>query len=396
MVEAALGIFTSFSLTFSGLAVVNIIFLLAILFRGGSFKDKKIILIGSIFAAWVLFSVLATSFINPQLSLGFRELIQVVFSLQYILLAYKLSVDFERIGIWVARAAVAYSVFILVLLVTSGSFRGFHWEPYLYYELGYGILPGWPNGLSAPLGFALWGVLQKRWVKKYIYSSAFIISAALLITSSRGALLALILIWLYHLWTLKIWLRIPFVIRVVLLCFFVYLAIILILGNATDIFLQSIFRSHDRVDIFDVSIQLIGHSPVFGYGGRTLDQIQYVMPIDLTDQTYPQTHNFILEIALRHGAVGLGLFIAFMIILFKGNLDRDKAFILVVMLILALTQDYIRNFVFLFCLYWLAYSDEKTTNVVATIDHRIPTVFSIYKTNNAHHKCVSDSNFYKC
>lgn len=379
MIEAALGIFTSFRLAFSGLALVNIIFIIALIFRGGKFKSRILTLLGLAFCAWVLISVLVASMTNPQLPFGTREVIQIVFSLQYLLLAFKLAIDYERVGVWAAMSAVVFSAVIIIALFVSGSFQGLRWEPYLYYEWGFGVVPGWPNDLSAPLGFALWGILQKKWIQKFLYPSALIVSIALLTTSSRGALLALILIWLYHFWTLRIWSRLPFAMRAALICGLVCFVVMLLLNNLTDSFLQSILRSHDRVDIADVSMQLIAMNPIFGYGGRTLDQIQFSMPIDLTDQTYPQAHNFIFEIALRHGIVGLILFLVFLFVLFKGNLDRDKTFILFVLIVLALTQDYIRDFVYLFCLYWLANSGETVKHGRDTFMRKISDSFRLSK-----------------
>lgn len=289
----------------------------------------------------------------------------------FFILAFKFELDFLKFASWFSRVTVLFAIGIILAFFLTGTYSG--WTLFSDRLWGADLFPGWPNGLSVPLGFALWGVLQKDWIKKKKYLASTIISIALFLTTSRGSMLIAIALWLWHFYTFGLLKQIPAILRVVFIVLVIGLSISLLSGYMDDNFMLSLTRTHDRESITNDSLSLIELSPIFGYGGRTLEQIDPIVSIPLGIYSDTHTHNMVLEIAIRHGVVGLILFVALLVSLLSKVKGSDQWVILICFLLLGLTQDFVRNFDYLFCLYMLAYycSDEKCScNAFPSLRHR--------------------------
>lgn len=370
MLEVFLALTASFPANLYGVMLINIVFLFTIVVRP-VIINRPVFICGFLFAAWVLVTGIAASIIYPNLEYSLRVLIQTVFSIQYFILAFKFELDFLKFASWFSRVTVLFAIGIILAFFLTGTYSG--WTLFSDRLWGADLFPGWPNGLSVPLGFALWGVLQKDWIKKKKYLASTIISIALFLTTSRGSMLIAIALWLWHFYTFGLLKQIPAILRVVFIVLVIGLSISLLSGYMDDNFMLSLTRTHDRESITNDSLSLIELSPIFGYGGRTLEQIDPIVSIPLGIYSDTHTHNMVLEIAIRHGVVGLILFVAFLVSLLSKVKGSDQWVILICFLLLGLTQDFVRNFDYLFCLYMLAYycSDEKCScNAFPSLRHR--------------------------
>lgn len=205
-------------------------------------------------------------------------------------------------------------------------------------------IPGWPNSTPIPLLFGLWLGVRKK--KPVIYILSIII--ALILTSSRAALFGIVAIVSYS--VLKsnkkskyqwIFISIPIVVAGFLLWDDILMLIYQIVPSLE--YRMSII--YDRQDIFNVSMQYFSIRPFLGFGGNTIDQI---IPIYSNVSNYGlnwgHTHNWILEVLLRYGVIGLMLFSGFMVSILLRIKDKDKQFMFFLILVLGLFQTYMRNF----------------------------------------------------
>ena len=215
-------------------------------------------------------------------------------------------------------------------------------------------IPGYPNSTAIPLLLALWLSFKKE---KIIWSKLLFI-VALVFTGSRGALLGTLLITLYFGYK-KIRTTYYFSIIFSFVLFLLFSAFVY-LNSMDTLFISQMVRSYDREDIFNTTMAYVELSPIFGYGGNTIDQLQEVNINYLPYLNWGHTHNWILEILLRYGGGGLLLFLGFIFSIFKSIKDKDGKYMFVVFLFLAFFQTFIRDFAFIFFLsYFANYSTEN-------------------------------------
>lgn len=370
MLEVLLGIFAAIPYSVESLMIVNLLFVVALVVRGAQGGNRTALIIGCLFSCWVCVSCIAARLFVLPFEFGFRELVQIAFSMQYVLLAFRLNVDYAKILVWLVRGALVFSAAIVIAFFSTGTWHnmgGFFPAERLW---GLPFFPGWPNGLSVPLGFALWAILLKGVGPKRRHLAAFLISFAMYVTTSRGAVLACALVWLYYLYSLPFWRRFPAFTKALFVVFLVAAAVLFAVTYLSDDTLYALTKSYDRESITNTSLQLIELSPVFGYGGQTLEQVQTLMPVSLGAWSAQQTHNAILEIAIRHGVPGCILLVAFFAALFSRMKGRDRWALFAILFILSLTQDFIRNFEFLFCWHLLIHFPESACSRKASASGR--------------------------
>lgn len=367
MIEILLGIFSVYPLSFSSLMLVNIVFYFAVLFRKGRFVGGFSFFLGLLFAFWVLLSGIVST-ISLGLNFGVRELIQLFFSVQYLFLAYYVELDYAKVFKSMILTGMTFSVCIILGFITTGTYlHGLEFMTNLR-MWGEGLFPGWPNGFGAMLSFSLWLALRKRYASAVICNiSSLLITVAAVLTSSRSTIVGIVIVWAYYFVKMD-WLEsLPKIVassvKVLILAFCLAVVVDLFFANADSSLIGRVTQINDREEIGDVSFELIADHPIAGYGGQTLEQLSLNSGFagGLYGLRAQHTHNMVFEILIRHGIVGFVLLALFLISLVaKRRKHPDDYAMLACLLILGLTQDYVRNFCYLFCIYLIIHYEMNS------------------------------------
>ena len=369
MIEVLLGIFSVYPLSFSSLMLANIVFYFAVLFRKGRFVGGLSLFLGLLFAAWVLLGGIIST-VSLGLSFGMRELIQLLFSAQYLFLAYYVELDYVKVFKWMVFAASAFSLLIILGFITTGTYlHGFDFMTSLR-MWGEEIFPLWPNGFGAMLSFSLWLALSGRYTSLSICKiSALLITIAAILTSSRSTIVGVVIIWTYFLLKTNRIGSLPKMVvtsvKILMFALCLVLVVNFFFANADATLIGRVTQISDREEIGDVSSELILDHPIAGYGGQTLEQLSSNSGFagGLYGLEAEHTHNMVFEIMLRHGVVGFVLLALFFASLICKRVKRSDDFaMLACLFMLSLTQDYIRNFCFLFCIYLIIHYEMSSDN----------------------------------
>lgn len=301
-----------------------------------------------LFIIWITFSTLFYSLYSGDIDT--RNITQYLFNLQYFVLI--VIIKFKSFENWIYYFSILLSIIIIGIILT----QGISYSSLRDNEVLNANIPGYPNSTSIPLLVALWLAFKRD---KIIWTKLLFI-VALILTGSRGAHLGIILVVFYFgnkkLKTNKYYLIIlPLVIFLLISSFdyFMYL---------NPIIIEQMTRSYDREDIFKTTMAYVELSPIVGYGGNTIDQLQDVKINFLPLKNWEHTHNWLLEILLRYGIVGLLFFSGFLLSVFKNIKDKDSKYMFVAFLFLAFFQTFIRDFVFIFFLAYFANYLKENNN----------------------------------
>lgn len=306
------------------------------------------------FFVWITFTTFGYAiFIN---NFDVRTVVQYLFTLQYIVLVLSINIDFERVERWTYRFSMVMAVTIVIVAVYIMFQTQFFSLRVLYNnEFAYKLFPGWPNSTPIPLLISFYVASKNR--KKIIYK--IVLFFALILTTSRGAILGVLIIIGYYTLTKikKSKKSLKFILPSLLIVTFG--ALYWIFDNSESI--SMLLRSYDRVDIFKTTMEYIKLNPIFGYGGNTIEQLGNVKINHEPLKNWGHTHNWVLEITLRYGIVGLSLFVGFMLSLWVSIKNKDQKFMFALFIFLALFQTFMRDFVFIFYLTYLSRNFEKNT-----------------------------------
>lgn len=297
-----------------------------------------------LFIVWVAVSTTVYSVETGEFSV--RLLIQFFFTLMYFVLLIPIKLNNDKFELWIYRFSVILSISIISLYVYFYLFSPAILTDDLWASK---YIPGWPNSTPIPLLMGIWLSFRKN------FSSVgkIILFIGLFITGSRIALLGGVIIILY------------FLIKNVKFkkSYIAYLFIIIVIGVAgiaywmskDPLFITKMTVSWDRVDIFYTTMAYMEQRPFLGFGGNTIDQLFNVIEISHTPvKNWGHTHNWVLEMLLRYGIIGMILFSTFIISIFVKIKDKEKRFMFAFFIGIALFQTYIRDFVFLFYLLYLS------------------------------------------
>lgn len=288
------------------------------------------------FLLFVTLSTLLYSYQNASFEV--RNIVQYIFNFQYFLLIYYLDLDYELIKKWIIKFSCLY-VFLLLLVFffiesSIGDFKS--------NLIIVSYFPGWPN--SIPLIFLTAAFLTRNMRFSWLYLLVFLF--AIILTGSRGGLLGIMLVIL-----------LPFYVnykKLIITITSIFIFILLFSFNSFNLADTSpdnrLLRSYDRLDIFMTTYSLIKERPLLGYGGNTIDQLQNIKIDHSPLINWGHTHNLLLEILLRYGIIGLFLFSLFMYYRMKDIKLKEYRYMFSVLLILALFQIFIRDFIFLYLL----------------------------------------------
>lgn len=283
-----------------------------------------------------------------------RNFSQLLFTFQYFILIVDLGIETEKIYKKIYFFGLIEALYLVV------SFLLLRGVPISFLSLftidknwGYGVIPNFPNGIVPSLLIVLFfsGKYRRRLIE------ITIIIGALLVTTSRAALVGIILILSY--WVMgKINRQRNKLLSLKLLIIVLSLVLIIIIiaipseiNNRNSELEKILLRTYDRIFLFNLFFEYFSQNPIFGYGGNTLDQISlndnYILPV-------AHTHNTIFELLIRYGVLGTIPFLLLLISLYRKIDDPDMKFLFLLLLFLSLFQVFIRDFNFLFFLYVLS------------------------------------------
>ncbi|MDO9197151.1 O-antigen ligase [Rhodoferax sp.] len=209
-----------------------------------------------------------------------------------------------------------------------------------------GYIPGWPNSAPIPLLFGLWISFRN----KFCLLGKFLIYVAIFMTFARTGLVGAFMITALFLYTYidKYIKNLKYtVISLIIFCF----ALVLIYFESE---LAAKFYYSDRADVFHFAVSYIQNRPFLGYGGNTLDQLNHISTGYTPLLPWSHAHNWILEMSLRYGVVGGGLFFLYIMSVFVKIRSVEKKIMFAILLFLALFQTFMQEFVYLFFLSYLA------------------------------------------
>jgi len=333
---------------------------------GLKIKIRKGIKTNIFFLLFIIWATTSTIIYNlSYVNFSTRSAIQFLFTLQYFIFIIEFNINIEKFEKWLYRFSLilALGMIFLFILLHQYSNIAFLYSSGRGWANGY--IPGWPSSVPIPLLFGLWLNIKKK--KSKIFG--LIIVMALLLTTSRGAMLGIVAIISYFQFKkmktnkLKWFFVITPIVVVILIFGYDTLMLIYQLVPSME---HRMGLSYDRVDILYTTFRYVSLRPLLGFGGNTIDQIIVTYGnFSKLGVNWEQTHNWILEMTLRYGVVGSVLFIGFMISILLRIQEKDKRFMFLLLLILGLFQDFMRNFSIVFLMMYL------TIDLKSTIEHEL-------------------------
>lgn len=343
--------------TVGGVMIGNI-FYYAVFIKSIALR-RSIRIIKSPITNTLLISFLIWAFISTLLfameSGGFnqRNVIQFLFTMQYLVFIIDIGIDSKLLEEWLFKYSVMLSIAIIALYFFLGEFHHFA-SLYTTRRLwAKEFIPGWPNTTPIPLIFGLWLGMRR----KNSRISQILMIVALILTSSRVALFGILAVYAYRVFVgagKRVLKWFVFLFPSILGFALLNQSLLNLLSETMPSLAYRLSVTYDRQDIFRVTMRYISIRPFTGYGGNSIDQIDYLLGnFSSFGINWGHTHNWVLEILLRYGAFGLVLFSAFMISLLLKIEDREKKFMFSLMLLLGLFQTFMRNFNVLFLMFFL-------------------------------------------
>lgn len=350
-----------------GIMVANVVYYALFLYNLVKYQSIKVNSSGIkmalflVFTIWAIISTVVYSLEYRTISL--RNIVQLVFTLQYFIFVIDLDLNLKDFEAWLFRFSIVLSLAILILYIATGQFMyltslfttGRLW--------GAAYIPGWPNTTPIPLLFGLW--ISFRQNKSFIYK-LFIIMA-LFLTTSRAALLGIAAIIAYFIvkkYKESLFKFVFALLPLVALIVFYFNDILNLIFQIVPSLKYRLSVSYDRIDIMYTTMHYVSKRPLLGFGSNSLDQvIDQFGNVSRYNIKWEHTHNWVLDILLRYGAIGLTMFTAFIGAVLLKIKDRDKQFLFFLILVLSLFQTYMRNFCILFLLVYLTMeetSDNET------------------------------------
>jgi len=335
-------------------------------FLGKGLRIKKQKITNALFFLFTMWVIISTVlFVADNGNVTMRNLMQFLFTIQYFIFIIDYKINLKKFEKWVFRFCILLSSLIIIFFISSGQYKSIS----MLYTSGrlwaQGYIPGWPNSTPIPLLVGLW--LSFRDKKHNIFKIMIIM--ALIVTSSRVALLGIALILLYSIFKkIKKKFEWTFVIFPIIVVVFIFWNdIIKWIFELLPSLQYRMSIIYDRVDIFNVTMQYFALRPITGFGGNSLDQVIDIYGnVSIYDINWQHTHNWLLDTLLRYGAIGLILFSGFLLSVLFSIKDRDKQFMFFLLLIFGLFQTYMRNFTVLFLMVYLTIDtkDDIENNMI--------------------------------
>ncbi len=342
--------FYVFSFAVKGVQILNIVYAIKILALF-LLKERKIILDWRLFFIFVYIALCFTSFFlyafNNESDI-LRNAIKVIFIFNMAIFMAPFLIIKESFE----EHVFIFSVCLACLILFAYAFfliSDVDWLTQSAKAWGGGTFPSWPNSIAIPLLLAFWIGLKKS--KNPVFLLA--ISAGIVLTFSRAALLAMIALLL----TVFIFRYKASVIRVILNPVFMLALLGSLYGyfHYAGLMGKSYTYVGDRVDIFFYTMSYIQQKPYFGFGGSTLEQLYSSAYLNYEPLLlWPHTHNFILENTLRYGLLSTIFLLMFLAQIFFHIKDIQDKIVFIIFLSLSLFQTHFQEFVYLLTLAYIA------------------------------------------
>lgn len=325
--------------------------------------DSKLLKYVCCYYIWIIMDVIIVT-LSRKYPFGVRNLIQIVFEIQYVIWALKIDIKIEKYIDYLIKIALIYSIVLIVAFVITGTFQHMDQIFGVYREWGENLFPG--NTTSAPIPF-IFALFWCLYYKKG-FAKAILITVGGLLFPSRVSLLAVLIVWFFFMYG-KMTRKLRMIICVLVGMFIIFIPeIISILSIYLPDLTYRLTLSWDRVDIFKTVYYYAQKHFCMGYGGRTLNQLYSLESyVTSTGSQWPHAHNFIFEELIRYGIIGLIFFVIIIIRLFKIIRDKKIRFIFILFMIMALFQTYMREFDYIFFICIMIYigckGDAKNVSV---------------------------------
>lgn len=358
--EFLLAFFTILIFSCKNVYILNIVFM-AILFMQ-IVKRKRIEIMSEesnkYLLAYIIWTIVDSGIVLVVEEYDFcgRNIIQILFDVQYLFLLIYADFDLRRYLKWVIIISSIYSCIVIYEFFSTGTYmhlRELFVVPYRIW--GDEFFPGNVITTPVPLLFALF-------IAFYVKSPVIIkilISLGALAFPARVSLFGVLGLWIYFLGK-----RIKPPCNVILILISIGMIFNLAwigdqINSTSPALFKRLMAGGDRASIAEDVIHFFRARPILGYGGRTLGQLYIYDPSYVSDaqkhvpdlQEWPQPHNVIWESLLRYGIVGTVFFLLFLYKYFLSVRDKDLKFMYYVMFMMGFFQTYFRNFVFLFIIY---------------------------------------------
>ncbi len=185
---------------------------------------------------------------------------------------------------------------------------------------------GWPNGYAIVTSIAAYLCFTRN---EKFWSLFLVLSA--LITFSRMAMIFFVVIFFLQAFALfrfriLVPLFILFILYIVPVLYDIYIT--------NEELLYRIFKYSDRLTILNNLLETYSQSPVFGIGNVSYTEISL-------NDIYDSYHSTFLKILVRYGPFGIFFFILLLIPNKKTKLFSLRGILLIVLLLLALPQDFL-------------------------------------------------------
>jgi len=350
--------------TIGGIMIGNILYyivLMRTIFLRRSVRIKRSPIRNGFLVCFVSWSLLSTVlFALERSAFDGRNAIQFIFTMQYLVFVVDIEIDSKLLEEWLFRFSVMLSIVIIALYLFTGEFQYFSSLFTTRRLWAQNFVPGWPNTTAIPLIIGLWLGMKKNCSRIF----RILMITALVLTSSRVAMLGILAIYMHRFFLVS---------GGKLLKWFMFTPIIFGFSFLYDHFLSFLNLTipslayrlsviYDRQDILRVTMKYVSERPLLGYGGNSLDQLNlFFGNISLYGIDWGHTHNWVLEMLLRYGTIGLVLFSAFMIISLLEIIDTQRKFMFGLLLLLGLFQTYLRNFNVLFLMFFLTMKSNESS-----------------------------------
>lgn len=169
-------------------------------------------------------------------------------------------------------------------------------------------------------------------MRRIFYScSTAIMVAALVLTSSRGALIAafasLVVLVFTHFWVIRKWLRMPKnILKLGITSIMILVTIFVSGGNLMERFSQQGFSPNGRVLLVETALKVIANNPITGSGAGTYSLVQQhykAFELGVTDMSQ-RAHNEYLELLSEQGVIGFTLLTIVSVLLYVQLMSNMK------------------------------------------------------------------------
>ena len=358
-----LAFFACFIFQVEGIFVANIVFVVFFLTHCQEIRiNKKALICFGVFWMVVLVSTVAFS---QQVGFNLRNVVQMVFNLQYLFLFTDFTYDRKKMETCYFRFSLVLAVWILLTFLCTGTAFSYNLIQIQIQPAGrmWGDIctPGWPNVTVLPLVYGVYlALFSMDMPPKKRYWAVGILCAAMYLTTSRSGFLGAGLIIGYYLFGLfvKMSKRHKKQLLIALGVCVLAAAIVLLLDENLA---RRLFFTGDRQNIATICLGYLKERPLLGYGGNTLDVLMELYPTDIAMMEWGHTHNTLLELLIRYGILGAGAFLLMLWFVFRDLGTREGKFLFLMFWFLSLFQIYFRSFVFLLIVILVLKKHRKET-----------------------------------